>query len=55
MGFDNRLKGEDRIMEKVAGLMEAEAELSAGEALANVKDAIRYTFQYSQATHPRGL
>lgn len=55
VGFDNRLKGEDRIIEKVVGLMEAEAELSPGEALANVKDAIRYTFQYSEERYTEGV
>jgi len=48
VGLEFRLKGRDRLEEKVAVEMAAAPELTAEEAFANVKDGIRYTFQYSE-------
>ena len=45
VGLDHRLKGKDRLTEKVTEAM-TERSRSATEAFATVKDAIRYTFQY---------
>jgi hypothetical protein len=54
-GLEHRLKGKDRLTEKVASQMLSNAELSADQALANVKDAIRYTFTYSEAHYTEGV
>jgi hypothetical protein len=43
-GFESRLKGDDRLKEKIAEQLEAEPGKSAHEALRQVPDAIRYTF-----------
>ncbi|HMD93654.1 MAG TPA: hypothetical protein VKG80_13530 [Trebonia sp.] len=53
-GFDNRLKGKDRLAEKVTKAME-ERGRTAEEALASVKDAIRYTFQYADEKYAEGV
>lgn len=55
VGFENRLKGQDRIKEKVAYEMEAQPNLTPEEALATVKDAIRYTFGYSEGHYTVGV
>jgi len=54
VGFDYRLKGEDRLSEKVTDAME-ERGWSATEAFGMVKDAIRYTFQYSDEGYAEGV
>jgi len=48
VGFERRLKGKDRLTEKVTRQLDAQPDLTPDEAFANVKDAIRYTFQYSE-------
>ena len=45
IGFDDRLKGRDRIKEKVYDKMK-EFDFSPEEAVSVVSDTIRYTFQY---------
>ena len=54
IGFDRRLKGRDRIKEKVYDTME-EVDSSAEEAVSIVPDAIRYTFQYREAHYTQGV
>lgn len=54
-GLEHRRKGQDRILEKVVRQMEAEADLTPDEALASVKDAIRYTFQYTDERYGEGV
>ena len=54
VGLEFRRKGEDRIMEKVAHDMQYKGRTSE-EALANVKDAIRYTFQYTEEHYTEGV
>jgi hypothetical protein len=54
VGLEFRCKGEDRIMEKVAHDMQYKGR-TAGEALANVKDAIRYTLQYVEDHYTEGV
>jgi hypothetical protein len=49
IGFEFRLKGRDRIREKVVKGMD-ENDLSLKEAIASVPDAIRYTLQYDDET-----
>jgi hypothetical protein len=47
-GLDHRLKGEDRLKEKVADQLEARPGLTAGQALSAVPDAVRFTFCYRE-------
>ena len=55
VGLEFRCKGEDRIMEKVATALEEQPDLTPGEALSSVKDAIRYTFQYAEEHYTEGV
>ncbi len=55
VGLEHRRKGQDRIMEKVARQTEAQADLTPEEAVASVKDAIRYTFQYTDEHYGEGV
>ena len=43
-GFEHRLKGEDRLKEKIAERLEGEPDKSSTEILRKIPDAIRYTF-----------
>ena len=54
IGFEHRLKGRDRIKEKVCDKME-EFSYSAEEAVSVVSDTIRYTFQYREARYTQGV
>lgn len=47
-GLDHRLKGEDRLKEKVADQLEARPGLTAAQALSAVPDAVRFTFCYRE-------
>ncbi len=53
-GLDNRLKGRERLAEKVTRQLAAQADLTPGEAFTGVKDAIRYTFQYAEDKYADG-
>jgi hypothetical protein len=53
-GFEYRLKGPDRLKEKVAQTMKEER-ATADEALSFVKDAIRYTFVYKSDHYADGV
>jgi hypothetical protein len=53
-GFDHRLKGRDRIEEKVSHDMQKRG-VTADEAFASVKDAIRYTFSYPDDRYAQGV
>jgi hypothetical protein len=53
-GFGFCLKGEDRLKEKVAEQLEAEPRKTAGAALREVPDAIRYTFCFESGNYTRG-
>lgn len=55
VGLDHRLKGEDRLSEKISRQVESQPELTFREAFASLKDAIRYTFQYSDDHYAEGL
>ena len=55
IGLEFRCKGEDRIMEKVARQIESQPDLAPDEALSSVKDAIRYTFQYTEEHYAEGV
>jgi hypothetical protein len=54
IGFDHRLKGRDRIKEKVYDKME-EFSYTAEEAVSVVSDTIRYTFQYRESRYTQGV
>jgi hypothetical protein len=54
IGFEHRLKGRDRIKEKVYDLMN-EFDFSPEEAVSLVPDAIRYTFQYRESRYTQGV
>ena len=53
IGFDDRLKGRDRIKEKVCDNDEGVGLLPEGRS--HVPDAIRYTFQYREAHYTQGV
>jgi hypothetical protein len=54
-GLENSLKGKDRLAEKVADYVKSSPELSYDQACAKVKDAIRYTFVYSDNHYTEGV
>ena len=54
IGFDDRLKGRDRIKEKVSDRIE-EKNRTPDEAVSLIPDAIRYTFQYGQPNYTQGV
>jgi hypothetical protein len=47
-GLEHRLKGKDRLTEKVENYLQSNVDLSTDQAFAKVKDAIRYTFRYQE-------
>jgi hypothetical protein len=54
VGFEYRLKGRDRIKEKVADIIRVPGR-SPGEAISDVPDAVRYTFQYPEDRYTQGV
>jgi hypothetical protein len=54
-GFDHRLKGMERLTEKITTSLEEQPDLTIGDAFTTVKDAIRYTFQYSEEEYSPGV
>ena len=54
IGFEHRLKGHDRLKEKVYGMIK-ESGFSVESAVSNVPDAIRFTFQYREAHYTQGV
>jgi hypothetical protein len=55
VGLDYRLKGRDRLAEKVLHHLRANPDISCEEAFRKVKDAIRYTFQYPEDRYAVGV
>jgi hypothetical protein len=53
-GFDHRIKGEDRLEEKVAERLEGEPDKSSVEIMRKISDAIRYTFCFQPENYTRG-
>jgi hypothetical protein len=53
-GFEHRLKGEDRLKEKIAATMKVERGMTAAEVLREIPDAIRYTFCFQLESYTRG-
>jgi len=54
-GLDHRLKGKDRLAEKVENWMAAQPGLMPDEAFRLAKDAIRYSFVYEEAKYTAGV
>jgi hypothetical protein len=55
VGLENRLKGKERLTEKVAKAVDEQPQLSYDNAFAVVKDAVRYTFQYRDDNYTAGV
>ncbi len=55
VGLEHCRKGQDRIREKVAEALDEQPDISLEEALANVKDTIRYTLQYKEGRYTDGV
>jgi hypothetical protein len=55
VGLDFRLKGRERLAEKVEYHIRANPEISTDQAFGKVKDAIRYTFQYTEDHYTDGV
>jgi hypothetical protein len=53
-GFDRRLKGDDRLKEKIAVQMAVEPDKPPSEILRKVPDAIRYTFCFQPESYTSG-
>jgi hypothetical protein len=53
-GFDQRIKGEDRLKEKVADRMRSKGR-SATETLAQISDIVRFTFTYRETAYADGV
>jgi hypothetical protein len=53
-GFDCRIKGEDRLKEKVADGIRTKGR-TPEEALAEVADVVRFTYEYSENTYTVGV
>jgi hypothetical protein len=54
VGFDHHIKGSDRLKEKVAERVSVK-ERTVSETLANIPDAVRFTFQYSETAYTAGV
>jgi hypothetical protein len=54
-GLENRLKGKDRLTEKVEKWINAQPDLRPDDAFKLVKDAIRYTFVYKEERYTEGV
>lgn len=54
-GLDYRLKGEDRLKEKVAGELRAFRDITPSQALSSVPDPVRFTFCYAESGYADGV
>ena len=54
IGFEHRLKGRDRIKEKIHGMIQ-ESGFTPEEAVSRIPDTIRYTFQYDEARYAQSV
>lgn len=54
-GLDHRLKGEDRLKEKVADELEARPGLTAAQVLSSVPNAVRFTYCYDDERYTSGV
>jgi hypothetical protein len=53
-GFNHRIKGDDRLKEKIAAALKVEPRMPATEALREVPDAIRYTCCFQPENYAKG-
>jgi hypothetical protein len=54
-GFDRRIKGADRLKEKVADLLEPPSKLDAADALYGIVDVVRFTYTHQETRYTRGV
>ncbi|MCK1794692.1 ATP nucleotide 3'-pyrophosphokinase [Streptomyces sp. XM4193] len=54
VGFDKRLKTEDSLKRKIATWLRADPEQSVHDALGDINDSIRYTFQWPEEAYTDG-
>jgi hypothetical protein len=54
-GFDRRIKGIDRLKEKVSDLLEPPSKLGANEALSAIVDVMRFTYAYGEDRYTQGV
>jgi len=54
-GFDRRIKGEDRLKEKVADEMRSTPGITPERALASIADVVRFTFMYGESAYTTGV
>jgi hypothetical protein len=54
-GFEQRIKGEDRLKEKVADLLEPPSKLTATEALSLIADVVRFTYTHRENGYTNGV
>jgi len=54
-GLEYRLKGEDRLKEKVSERLQLRPELSPDQVLSAVPDAVRFTFVYPEERYAEGV
>ncbi|WP_372479936.1 ATP nucleotide 3'-pyrophosphokinase [Streptomyces griseocarneus] len=55
VGFDHRLKSPDSLKRKVATAMKEHPGQNVNEALADIKDSVRYTLQWPDARYTAGV
>jgi hypothetical protein len=53
-GFDRRIKGKDRLKEKLCDRMRSKGR-SAAESLAQISDVVRFTFTYDETAYTDGV
>jgi hypothetical protein len=54
-GFDRRIKGKDRLKEKVADEMRSTPGITPMQALASIADVVRFTFTYGESAYTAGV
>jgi hypothetical protein len=54
-GFDRRIKGADRLKEKVADLLEPPSKLAAADALYGIVDVVRFTYTNHETRYTQGV
>jgi hypothetical protein len=54
-GFDHRRKGPDRLKDKIAATLEEQPGLTVCDAIAEIPDSLRYTFEYDNACYTSGV
>ena len=54
-GFEHRIKGEGRLKEKVADLLEPPSTLTASDAFGAIVDVVRFTFAYRETRYTQGV